>query len=651
MANAIIGALRVSLGLDSAEFSKGLSGAQSKLSDFDKRMRNIGGKIAAVGAAISVAGAGIALAVRGQLDAADEMSKASQKFGVPIETLSKLKYAADLSDVSLETLGKSFGRLSKDMVAAGGGNKAAAEKFADIGVAVKDATGKIRPSEAVMSDIADVMAKMPDGAEKTALALNLFGKSGAELIPLLNGGGAAMREMMAEADALGLTISEKTGKDAEAFNDNLTRLQMAFRGLATEITAALLPAMLTLSEWAVNLAKWFGDLSPTIQQFIAVLSGIVVVMGPMLVLLGGAVAAIGSLTTAVVALGAAALENPILLLITAVAAGAVLIYANWDSLVSFFEDTWTRISAGLTYIAKMAEGAAYRLKAAFFSAIRGIAGAFVELTWTIADGLNTLFQTDTFTGMSAEVTQSLAQMEMAADGMATSAQAAAQTAADAFNAPRQAMDDTTEAVTTAGAAMADSLDTAAASASNLGDQLGGGGGGGKKKKTSVATGLDKVNQSMSQFRSSAEGAFTGLITGAMSFNEALGQVLDSLAQMLAKAAFANLFGDGSGSLGALGNLFFNANGTPSSPGGLTMVGERGPELVNMPRGAQVFSAPETKAMLGAGQGVSLHFAIDARYATEGTAEMIARTLQAKTPEIVRQAVASVGAAKRRGLPV
>ena len=51
MANAIIGALRVSLGLDSAEFSKGLSGAQGKLSDFDKRMRNLGGKIAAVGAA------------------------------------------------------------------------------------------------------------------------------------------------------------------------------------------------------------------------------------------------------------------------------------------------------------------------------------------------------------------------------------------------------------------------------------------------------------------------------------------------------------------------------------------------------------------------------------------------------------------------
>lgn len=643
MSKTIIGALRVSLGLDSAEFTKGLANAKRAMGGFEKKMQSIGGKIAGVGAAISVAGAGIALAIKGQLDAADEMSKASQKFGVPIEALSKLKYAADLSNVSMETLGKSFGILSKTMVAANNGNKAAAEKFSAIGVAVTDATGKLRPSEAVMSDIADVLARMPDGAEKTALALSLFGKSGAELIPLLNGGGSAMREMMTEAERLGLVISEKTGKDAEAFNDNLTRLAAAMKGLVVQITAALLPVMVSLSEMAVDLAKWFGELSPEMQKTLAVVGGITVVAGPLLVALGAIVASVGTLTAAMATLAAVTLAHPIVALIAAVVAGAALIYYNWDGIVAYFTDLWARVSAAAT-------GAWDAIKASWSGVIQyfndlifvqlpqvfdrawaaikekmlGWVEDFKNLGWNLMEGLKNgiLGNTDSTETIIYDVMGNVIGV--------------AEDAAEVKSPSRVFQRIGAFLMEGLGLGISDNAPLATDAMGQVVEKVNGSTG-------SLSSGLES-------FRSSAESAFTGLVTGALTFNEALGQVLNSLAEMLAKSAFDNLFGSGDSS-GLIGSLFGFANGTPSAPGGLALVGERGPELVNMPRGAQVFTAQETRSMIGGGQPVALNFTIDARYASEGTAEMIARTLQARTPEIIRQAVAGVGTARRRGYAV
>lgn len=649
MSKSLIGALRVSLGLDSAAFSSGLAAAEGRLQGFGKRMQAIGAKMAGVGAAVSLAGAGIAVAIRGQLNAADEMSKAAQKFGVPIETLSRLKYAADLSDVSLETLGKGLGQLSKKMVDATDGNKSAVATFAALGVSVTDASGKLRPTEAVMTDLADRLAKMPDGAAKTAAAMELFGKSGAEMIPLLNGGGAALREMADEADRFGLTISERTGKAAEAFNDNITRLHAAMSGLALQLAAALAPALEAISTKVVDLVKWFADLSPRTQQIIAVISGVTVVAGPLLVALGALVGAIGTVASAFSALTAIMMANPVIAIITAIAVGATLIYYNWDALVAFFEDAWQRLVAGLTFVAKTAEAAAYRMKVAFLQAINSILGSFVDLTQSVAQGLNSLFDTDRFHGMSAAVTQDVGLLILAADDAATAAQAAADKAAAAFSAPREAMAKTKDDVVAAGQEMAGSFDAATNAAGGLGDKIGGsGGGGGKAGKSSIKDGVDRLSDSLSQFRSTSKDAFTGLATGALSLNEALGRVLDSLAQMLAQSAFDGIFGSGGGDSGLLGQIFGFANGTNFAPGGLTLVGERGPELVNMPRGSQVHTAQETRDMLRGGNG-GVSISIDARGAQAGVAEQIEARLRQVIPTIVNLSKNAVADGRRRGV--
>lgn len=244
--NSVIGALRVNLGIDSAEFTAGLRKAQSGLAGF--------GKTAAVGfaaAATAAVAAGTALTFAGKsaTDAADNLSKAAQKAGVTTEALSRLKYAADFSDVSLETLSGGLQKLSKNMadVASGKGGSAATALSA-LGISVEDVSGRLRGSDVVFADIADKFARLEDGSTKTALAIQLFGRSGAELIPLLNSGRDGLRQMADESDRLGLTISTSTGRAAEQFNDTLTKVGKILDGVVMKVAEAALPALQALAD-------------------------------------------------------------------------------------------------------------------------------------------------------------------------------------------------------------------------------------------------------------------------------------------------------------------------------------------------------------------------------------------------------------------
>lgn len=241
MAGAQIGALRVALGLDSAQFSAGLKSANTGLSKFAKSAA-IG--FAAVAAAATAAGAALAVAVKGSIDRADDLSKTAQRIGVTTEALSRLEWAAKLSDVSLQQLSTGMQRLSRNMLEVSQGKGAqAATAFQALGISVTDAAGNLRSSDEVFADIAERFANMPDGAEKTALAMQLLGRAGAEMIPLLNSGRNGLAEMADESDRLGNTLSTRTGKAAEAFNDSITRLQAGLQGMVNRIAEAALPTL------------------------------------------------------------------------------------------------------------------------------------------------------------------------------------------------------------------------------------------------------------------------------------------------------------------------------------------------------------------------------------------------------------------------
>lgn len=238
---AVIGALRVILGADSSELDKSVDGARSKLGQY---AGDIAKTAAMIGAAITAAYGVVALGVKDTLKSMDEVNKASQKMGVPVEQLSALRLAADLSDVSMEGLSKGMGKLSKSMTeAAGQPMSGAANAFRALGVRATDSNGQLRPVIDVTKDIATKFEGMKDGAGKTAAAIAIFGKAGAELIPMLNAGGDGISKMMAEARALGIVFSKDDAVAAETFRDTLTRLGAAKDGILIKLTSYLLPAL------------------------------------------------------------------------------------------------------------------------------------------------------------------------------------------------------------------------------------------------------------------------------------------------------------------------------------------------------------------------------------------------------------------------
>jgi hypothetical protein len=196
---------------------------------------------AAMGAAAVAAAAIVVRELLKTASAMDEVMKTSQKIGVSAQGLVQLRYAAELSGVSAEALSSSLNLLNK--------NIATSEKdFAKLGISVRDASGNLRNADSVLYDIADKFAEVDDGSGKSAAAMELLGRGGAQLVPLLNAGAKGLEEMADEASRLGIVFTDEAGRAAEMFNDNLTRLKKVKEGIVTQVTTEMLPAMVGLSD-------------------------------------------------------------------------------------------------------------------------------------------------------------------------------------------------------------------------------------------------------------------------------------------------------------------------------------------------------------------------------------------------------------------
>jgi hypothetical protein len=305
--------LVVRLEAESLKFQKELDQAKRKLSAFDKSAGATAKQIGTVlGAAAVAAGTGLAYMAKKAIDLADDTSKAAQKIGLTTESLSQLRFAADLAGVASNSLDKSMQKLNRSMSESVITNTSkAAMAFSALGVEVENTDGSLRSSDDVFSDIAERFSKMRDGATKTALAMDIFGKSGADLIPLLNGGAAAIKSAREEADALGQTISGKAAKAAEQFNDNLSRLQKVAGGAMLQAVQQLTPLLANMSDELVREAKEAntveGSASSLVTGFRLLISAAILVKGTFQtvgVAIAGLAAAIDQVDFARVALSA-----------------------------------------------------------------------------------------------------------------------------------------------------------------------------------------------------------------------------------------------------------------------------------------------------------------------------------------------------------
>jgi hypothetical protein len=185
----------------------------------------------------------------------DELDKTSKQLGVSTDALQEWRHAAGLAGVSGKSVSVTMRKLQKNAFEAAKGNKMLEEDFAKLGVSVEDSNGNLKTADQLMQDMGDGFAKLTNASEKSALAQNLMGRSGAELIPLFNEGSEAIGKMRQEAHDLGSVMSEKLIKQSVVLTDQQARASAAWQGVKNQIASFVMPIFIALANTMIKVAK------------------------------------------------------------------------------------------------------------------------------------------------------------------------------------------------------------------------------------------------------------------------------------------------------------------------------------------------------------------------------------------------------------
>jgi hypothetical protein len=278
------------------------------------------------------------------------MNDLSQRTGVSVEALSRFKKAAGMSGTDIDSVAKSLAKFSKTIY------EGKADKgLASLGLSANDATGKLKTADAVMLEVANKFKAMPDGIEKTALSMQLFGKSGADMIPMLNMGGDAIEKM-------GGKMTTAFAQKADEYNDKLAMIQGKIGGMATSLMIALIPALdavasavLAFTDAITKMPGWlqavigltiaFNIALTALAPAIIVVSGLLTSMAGIGLgaTLAGWAGAIAPVVAGLATLVAGFVTAPVLIGVALVAAG-VAIFTFRDQIGKTFQNIWATIA-------------------------------------------------------------------------------------------------------------------------------------------------------------------------------------------------------------------------------------------------------------------------------------------------------------------
>lgn len=254
-----------------AGLSRALGGLNSAAATASKGLRGMVSSMGGLSGMLSSlvpfgVGAGLTTIAKGSIDAADNMNDLAQKTGVSVEQLSRFEQAARAGGTSIESVGGAMLQLNKRLES---GKAQGALK--GLGISATDASGRLKSTDQIMLEVADKFRTMPDGANKSAIAMQLFGRSGAELIPVLNGGGDAIRKLSA-------TMSTDFAKSADNLNDKLAEITTKFTAIGVKLGEAFLPLMARAADAVVSLASAFEKLPGPAQAAVVAIGGLALVL-------------------------------------------------------------------------------------------------------------------------------------------------------------------------------------------------------------------------------------------------------------------------------------------------------------------------------------------------------------------------------------
>lgn len=255
-----LGALKMSIFVDKEK-------AQNDLTDFGNSTKSLGGelksfiggagKVAVTGiAAVGTAAVGAAASVyKMATDAAttvDRIDKLSAKIGLSKEGFQEWDYILGQNGASIEGLQMGLKTLVLQMDSAASGTASAQETFQKLGLTWEDGNGKLKDQETMMNEVLFSLASMENGTEKARLATELFGRSGSELMPMLNNGAEGMEELREQAHNLGLIMSDETVNAGVHLGDTIDDVKKSFSAVVTKIGGEVMPVIQSLLDWLLQ---------------------------------------------------------------------------------------------------------------------------------------------------------------------------------------------------------------------------------------------------------------------------------------------------------------------------------------------------------------------------------------------------------------
>jgi len=243
------------------DFFAGATEGIQRMTGVGSFLAELGGKIAAaftVGAIVNF--------TREQVNLEEEIGRVAQKTGLEISTLSALKEQAEIVGVNFGELNGSLGLFSDKVFGAVRQGGQAAQVFRDLGIQIVALDGSLRPTDAILSEVADRFQALPDGPQKAAAAMDLFGRAGRELIPILNEGSAGLERMKREGGG----ITPEQVAEATKFNQSVRELSQSFEGFFRELATKVIPKLQELVDWLQQGAKAANGLGESFKLFGAV---------------------------------------------------------------------------------------------------------------------------------------------------------------------------------------------------------------------------------------------------------------------------------------------------------------------------------------------------------------------------------------------
>ena len=353
------------IALDGAtEVKKGVEEIEDRAEKLGKKFETVGKRVTDTGKHMTTLvtgplvalGAGVLALTTRTAKAGDEIQKMALRTGFSTEALSEFRHAAQLSGASIDTVEKGVKRMQKVLFDAEKGLATANDALSALNLSYEDLR-KLSPEEQ-FERLTTAIAELEDPSRRAALAQEVFGRAGTQLLPMLSQGAEGLAEMRREAHELGIIFDQEAADKAAKFNDDMLRLQKGIEGASQELGMRLIPIFVddlipmlkettiplvqSFAERIGVLVEWFGNLDPRTQKIILAVTGLAAALGPVLIVTGKIITAMKVLAPVM-----AALTSPIGLVVLAVAglvAAGIAVYNNWEKISDWLQRTWTAIA-------------------------------------------------------------------------------------------------------------------------------------------------------------------------------------------------------------------------------------------------------------------------------------------------------------------